>query len=349
MKKRHVTNTAGMIVLAGVLTLLSVSTALTLVTAKNGASEQRLIRNEMNSKQAFEAAEAGLQYGKIHIKDWKPTNTMPTYHHSLANNTQFDVSFSQPNHDDPLTLKVVSRGESTDGTAKKTIEQLVKFSPLIFKNKLPNSTVIAKEEVTIRNTRIRTSRNRNRGNIRCGRYARINENARTTRNETTESSSTRLGDDILQNDASLANLSKEQFFHYIFGQSSKKIKKKSDIMISASSNNSNKIDIDDTIIWVDSNAAIRSNGRLGTVDKPVLLIINGTLTVYNNVTIYGMVYASNSIRRLGRNTTIYGSLVSAGSISLDDSANINYDESVLNKLRYSVLNFSPIPGSWIDR
>lgn len=68
------------------------------------------------------------------------------------------------------------------------------------------------------------------------------------------------------------------------------------------------------IVYVGGNASIGANNQIGSPDAPVLLFIEGNLSI-TGATIYGVVYVAGEIGLGAGNTAVVGSLISEGSVS----------------------------------
>lgn len=76
-------------------------------------------------------------------------------------------------------------------------------------------------------------------------------------------------------------------------------------------------------IFVNGDLTLR-NGTIGSPEKPVILAVEGSLNLAGNVTIWGVVYATEADFSAGTNT-IMGSLVTAGNVNMKGTASIHYN------------------------
>ena len=108
-------------------------------------------------------------------------------------------------------------------------------------------------------------------------------------------------------------------------------------------------------IWVDGNLTIDSAAALGSKDltdpldlsssSPVMLIIDGVLTVNAATQIAGFLHASNGIF-WNAAASLDGALVTPGSFTATTGADLRYNRDVLNFIRLYYGSFVRVPGSW---
>ena len=108
-------------------------------------------------------------------------------------------------------------------------------------------------------------------------------------------------------------------------------------------------------IWVDGNLTIDSAAALGSKDptdlldlstsNPVMLVIDGVLTVNAATQIAGFLHAKNGIF-WNAAATLDGALVTPGSFTATTGAELRYNKDVLNSIRLYYGSFVRVPGSW---
>ena len=84
---------------------------------------------------------------------------------------------------------------------------------------------------------------------------------------------------------------------------------------------------------------------LGTAANPMMLIVNGNLTISGDAIIYGFAHA-NQITWSAPATTWHGALVSATSFTATTVATLRYDKAVLDTIRLGYGSFVRAPGGW---
>ncbi len=129
------------------------------------------------------------------------------------------------------------------------------------------------------------------------------------------------------------------------------------------------------LIWCQSNCDIGSNQTVGSVDNPVVLVVDGDTTIQGRV--FGIVllrtkangatltpsagYTMTSAEiatggstslRMNAGAAVYGSIVVQGQVEkANGTAAVIYSEAVLNALGQNPSNnrFATLPGAWNDR
>src|SRR3990167_4614051 len=127
------------------LVLLMLSTLIILFAAQYGRLQDKAISNINRSHQAFEAAQAGLEYGVNYLNKFSTailanpvSGYIPAYSDSntnnvaLANNSRYTITYSNPVAFNYKLIKISSTGTSDDGTSTRTVSQLVKFGSMLF-------------------------------------------------------------------------------------------------------------------------------------------------------------------------------------------------------------------------
>jgi len=107
------------------------------------------------------------------------------------------------------------------------------------------------------------------------------------------------------------------------------------------------------IVWVQGPATIDSNLVLGSVAAPVMLIVQGNLTVSANLQLFGVLYlhdpsGSNVWNTAAGSTLIDGAVVAEGNLSITGTPTISFDPDVLRTINLSQGSMVRVPGSWRD-
>lgn len=102
--------------------------------------------------------------------------------------------------------------------------------------------------------------------------------------------------------------------------------------------------------WFDGDLTIDGtttdpSGSIGTVAKPALVIVTGTLTVQNPNPMIGLFYGS-AVNWNTAGATVRGAVVSATDFTATANASITYDATVINTLVTAYGTFVRTPGSW---
>lgn len=82
-----------------------------------------------------------------------------------------------------------------------------------------------------------------------------------------------------------------------------------------------------------------NNVTMGTVNNPVVLIVNNNINMTGNVTINGLLYVINGLASSGT-TTINGLVVAEGAVNLNNATGILFNTTVLTNLGLLKTNYS---------
>jgi hypothetical protein len=108
------------------------------------------------------------------------------------------------------------------------------------------------------------------------------------------------------------------------------------------------------VIWVEGPATISSEITLGGPGlPPVMLVVQGNLTVSANLRLTGVLYLhdpsdSNVWNTNAGTTTIQGAVVAEGNLSVTGDPRIIFEPEVLRTINKSQGSLVRVPGSWRD-
>lgn len=105
------------------------------------------------------------------------------------------------------------------------------------------------------------------------------------------------------------------------------------------------------IIWVEGPLALSTNTTLGTVNNPVLIIVNGAAQLTGPFQLNGMLVTTGDLG--WTNTSSMPSLVNGivlvgGAVITQGRMDIVYQQAVADQLRNRMGSYVRVPGSWID-
>ena len=116
------------------------------------------------------------------------------------------------------------------------------------------------------------------------------------------------------------------------------------------------------VIWCQENCDIGSGDQVGTPDNPVMLILDGPVTIHG--VIFGFVFIRDSgspldpdtgtstgaeMLRMNGGSAIYGGLVIQGQIKVNGTSAVIYDGNVLKGIvEDGGMVYSTLPGAWTD-
>ena len=356
----------GIAVLVFSTLILFCMTLLTYFSSKTAVFEQKISRDDYRAKQSFQAAEAGLESGLVYLKNNPSTILMdsdsdgtidadaPTSITNVAlnNAARYTISYTNPIVSNFNLIQITASGQSDDGTVTTTVRQLVNFLSFLKLN--PTASVISTGSVSLSGDSniVNTATD---FTIWSGSTITLNGSSTTTIQSGTASSGASTGTDTIENDSTLSSLTTNSFFEWAFNGALQRGRENADVLYNQSSNtNYNAIldGVEGNIIWIQQTsgtAEINSNTVIGSVDHPVILIVEGTLKISGDATIYGLVYLHNDWTNVGSSTSqIIGATFVNGHLSMTNGPRITFNQTVLNHIVNQLGYWQRVPGSWKD-
>lgn len=364
---QHCRQQNGAATLMMTLVLMVLSTMIIIFAANYGKLQSKAIANIQRNGQAYDAAQAGLEFGINYLqKNSTAILANPVSGHivtysnsdvtnvSLPNGSKFSITYTNPTANDYDLILVSSTGSSDDSSSTRTVSQLVKFGSVLLNS--PTKPLILKGAVNMGDDSeiINTE---NDYTIDSGSTINLDKKAVTIIASGVSSKKKKLKSDVTENDAALSGITSSDLFIDYFGLTSSLVKSSmlNQFTNSTSTDYSSQLNgLEGTSIWIDQTggtATIKGTTTIGSSNNPVVLIINGNPSFQDSTTIYGYVYIDNtSAVQLSGNVLIVGGLVATGAINLIDSAHIMYSSFVLDNLRNqsNLRYFAKVPGSWKD-
>lgn len=103
------------------------------------------------------------------------------------------------------------------------------------------------------------------------------------------------------------------------------------------------------LIWIDGNLELDGPLALGTLERPIALVVTGSLRIDGAVRIHGVVHAGAvSWTTPNTDALLRGALLSEGGYGGDGTPALIYDRAVLDTLQRASGSFVRISGSWRD-
>lgn len=351
------------------IVLLTLSTLIIIFAANYGKMHSRSIANINRGQQAFEAAQAGIEFGINYLNTNSTTIADPstavsgflpvysdanTTNVTLSNGSKFSVTYTNQIANNYELIKITSVGVSDDDTASRTSIQLVQFGSLLLNS--PTVPLTSKGNISLSgNSQIINIYNDT--TILSALSVALSGAAETITDDGVSSTASATGPDITENIASLATQSSSDFFTSYFGISEDQFKTLVEHYFTNSGNTNYQSDLSGlsgTSIWIDQTggtATISGNIVVGTATAPVILIINGNTQFSGTVTIYGYVFVmGNTTTDLTGNVNIIGSLTTSNDLNATGSIQVNFSPTVLDNLQNSsnMRYYAKVPGSWKD-
>lgn len=351
--------------LALVVALLFSVTWLIWGITKAGWQAEKWSANGVWAEQAAEAAEAGAEFGLVYllknsssiVVDANNDGYLDAYANSsttnvaLTNGATYTITYSNPTANDLSVILLKSVGKSADGVASREVRQLLKYSSVM--TTYSSSGLAAKGNISMAGNSSVTNTSNN-VTLMTGGIVTLNGGSETIISSGVASTSSSFKSDVSQNNSSWVSASAEAFFQQFFGTSSTSIKAASNYYYSKSTNtnyDSTLNGLQGVSIWLDQSngttATIDSTTVIGSASKPVLLVVNGNLTIQGNAIVYGYIYVTGSLQTAG-NSTIQGAIVAGGNTVDSGNFSLTYNTSVLNKVKQLTGQYTKIPNSWND-
>ena len=102
-----------------------------------------------------------------------------------------------------------------------------------------------------------------------------------------------------------------------------------------------------TLVSVPGNLLLQGPMALGTPQRPMLIVADGTISLQGNVVLHGVLYGS-ALAWSAPSAVVRGALISEGPAAGDSSLDLARDATVLEALRTRQGSFVRLPGSWRD-
>lgn len=374
-----------------------------LYTNRSAVMEQRLSANEIRAKQAFAAANAGLDYSLAYMRDkggldhnadgavdtfttqtLNATTGTSHYHVAYCDTTatipacptQSTGTFTctAPTTPSSVNVRAVACGWSDDNSSVQRVTQIFAptpslgggiSTPLISKgvaNFLTGGASVFNyfNDLTVWSGgsmlgQSNTGKTFVRDIANYGSAYNSSGNAAVDYRDTGNSpgcnnppagyscstQGSTLGHDTVGGDTNLSSMSSSGFFQFFFGQSEAAYKSGADEVTTGSGLSS--ISGNPKVIWVDGDADLPT---IGTEADPVILIVNGNLTMNANSVVNGLVYASGTVTGHG-SPTIYGAMIVAGDANVTGNPKLVYDPKVLGNVT-RLGKAAKLAGTWRD-
>lgn len=98
-------------------------------------------------------------------------------------------------------------------------------------------------------------------------------------------------------------------------------------------------------IVLDGNLTLSDASTLGTAANPVMLVVNGVLTISGNATVTGFLHA-DSVVWSANNATLTGALLTPGPVTVTGTARLRFDRPVIDIVRLRYGSFVRTTGSF---
>ncbi len=380
----HNRSQRGVVTLVISLVILLLSTFVVFNVSKAVMLEQKISNNDNRAKQAFEAAEAGMNVAMHYLGE------NPDVDGNLAIDPVFDTNADGLGDINTATIgrasvtvttagsltapTITSVGLSDDGSASRTIRQvLTTIDPLPNR---PDNPLVARGSVSITGSATVINPEGfstiwSGGDVALGGGAGSNTSVPNIADPgypacmdvplscVTVSTSLNLGlgVDVIENDSSLGNLTQDEFFINFFGMTPEAYRATMVTMLTTNPNDAHLATSE--VIWIDGNVSL-GNITVGCMQsvtgsnvcptnktKPSILIVNGNVTFTGTPQFYGVIYIRGDAALSG-NTTVYGSAIIQGNTTdTGGSLDIIYSSTAVDDTALAGAS-TATAGSWRD-
>lgn len=349
--------------------LIVICTMIVFFAANFSRMQDTTVANQVRQTQAFEAAEAGIEFGIAYLEEnnttilANPVNGFINYTNAsltnvaLGNGSSFSVTYTNPVANNYNLVQITSTGRNDDNTAVKVITQQVQFGSLLVTS--PTATITSKGSVSMTGNGGVTNTTNNT-TIISGSTVGMSGSAKTTTASGVSSTPGNYGADIQQNNNAISSQSNDDFFASFFGTTDTSAIQNQFSNVYTNSQSTNYAGtlngMEGTTVWINqtgsSVANFSGNSTIGTAQNPVLMVVNGPLNVTGNVTIYGFVFVigPSGIANLTGNINVVGGMVTTDDLTITGNADVIFNPTVLNNIRNnpSTRYYAKVPGSWKD-
>jgi hypothetical protein len=294
-----------------------------------------------------------------------PAAGLPAFIEPVGLAPAFQLQFLPVNR--PGMIRVVSRGCSSIGTqcyaasAKGGSDAVAEVSALLGLNSAlaspPSAAVSARGTVDLNGSAVVVSNPDLAANgitIDAGGPVAERTNARISSTPGTPADAS-----IRESDPSLSALTADRMFKSVFGMNRATYRTQPAVVQVACSGSCDAAIAaavsanPGRVVWVQGPASIDSNLVLGTVAEPVMLVLQGNLTVAANLHVVGMLYlhdpsGSNVWDTVAGTTFINGAVVAEGNLSITGAPTIVFNRDALRTINMTQGSLVRVPGSWRD-
>lgn len=304
------------------------------ISASTSAAHQRVLTQYKISNSAFNAAQAGLDYGIPYLTSHYSTITNGTQvSFTNGDGSSTNVHFDFMGNKD--LIRITSTGLTPDGSSR-TVEQLAKYKT-DSGNASMSFALQSQGGVVMKNNAIVSDLSGSAQTIRSGGDVSLSNNAKTILNTGVASvGPSNIGSDIVANDFSFASVSDTDLFLNFLKSPFVNFQSATTTMNFAPKTGnytySNLTNINGTAIGVNHSSGLGKigyNAKLGNASSPVTLVItlngNASFQISNNAIIYGKIITSKGSILLDNNTHLYGDLVVDGNVTLGNNVIVDGD------------------------
>jgi hypothetical protein len=371
----------GAATLATAIILLVVVLGISFFTAETVITEKKVVANEYRAKQAFHAAQAGVDYAIAYSRiglDQNDDDVLDLQGASAATATVGDASYLVTFTDassaaDMSLIQVQSVGSSDDGLITRTLNLLLGKVPvapnppdlpivtrgyvdatgnLNVYNVFTNLNIWSGDDISSwgsADTYIRDPDWSDGGSWTTGTVGEYLDGSNQDQSVVDAIQSTTKntrGPDVIDGDTNLGNATEDEFTQNFFGKTLDELVASASLSMTG---NELKVapasSVNGQLIYL--NDGKLTGGTIGTAANPVIIVTDSPLSISGSPDIYGLIIA-NSVDKVVGTVDIYGGLVSENELDMGSgTANVYYDEEVTSNLD-KIYTMQVVRGSWRD-
>lgn len=304
------------------------------VSASTTATHQRVILQDKISTEAFNAAQAGLDYGVPYLtSNYSSITDGSQVNFTNGDGSSTNINFAFVGSKD--LIRITATGTSSDGSSR-TLQQQVKYETDSGNASL-SFALQSQGGVTMKNNAVISDLSGSAQSILSGGNVTLKNNAQTVLSTGVASvGPDNIGSDIVMNDLTFAATSDTDLFLNFLNAPFADFQDATVTMtFSPHSGNytySNLTNLNGVTIQVDQSNGVGStsnNAVLGTTNSPTVLVLllngTGSFKISNNAVINGKIITNNGNIVLDNNVTLNGDLIVDGDVTLNNNVTVNGD------------------------
>jgi Tfp pilus assembly protein PilX len=355
----------GVTVLIMTVLLLLSATLIVIFAAQYSLTQARITSNQYRNMQAYEAAQAGLEYGIAYLIQNSatilatpsgghilPYTSATTTNVTQSNNSKYSIVYTNPISANYNLILITSTGTSDDGTSTRVAQQEVEAGSTLLS---PSSYVLVTTQKIALSGGTTVTNTITNQTLEAGSSVAGSGSFKTVTSSGTTSTSGNFGSDITQNVTSLANTSAGDLFSDFFGMTEAQYTAKVAHTYTSNSNYATTLNgMTGTTIYINAgtgSANFSGSTTIGSPTAPVLIVIDGNLNISGSLTLYGFLFvhgASTATTNLSGTINITGGIATTDNVSASGTLNMTYDNAVLGNVQAATSYFARVPGSWKD-
>jgi len=353
----------GMVTLVTALMLLLIISIITLMVAKSVTTEQKISSNEFDARQAFAAAQAGLQFAVPYlaanastiIVDTDNDGYIDSYSDSNTHNASlsngggsYTISYTNPARTNFNLVQIQVVGKSADGQVTRTITELFNGYSSVLPH--PGSVGLVSQSLVTLSGNVNVTNTATNQTIEAGGNINSSGNVKMTTSSGTSNNPSSSSSGATANNTALANATEAQLFQNFFGTTMSAVQSEADLYYSNGNGDFATMlnGVVGKIIYINGPANFNGNGVIGSESQPVILVADGNVNISGNVTFYGFVFSEQSSINVSGNVKFYGVAAGGSNFNVSGNVSVNYDPTVINHLTTQWEAFAPVAGSWHD-